>query len=79
MVGHTDSTGTPDYNAQLSLARARAVQGALQPAVGPAVSLTATGRGEREPVADNATPDGRTQNRRVTVTYRVAEEPASSD
>ena len=73
VVGHTDSTGTPDYNARLSLDRARAVQAALQASVGPQVSLAATGRGEQEPVADNATPEGRAQNRRVTVTYAVPE------
>lgn len=56
VVGPTDSTGTPAYNAQLSLARARAVQAALQPGVGPGVTMSATGQGEREPVADNATP-----------------------
>ncbi len=71
VVGHTDSTGTPAYNAQLSLARARAVQAALQPGVGSGVTLTPTGVGERQPVADNATPEGRAQNRRVTVTYRI--------
>lgn len=73
IVGHTDSTGTSALNTELSLARARAVQAALPPGVGPQVTLTATGRGKDEPVADNATDEGRTLNRRVTVTYRVAE------
>jgi outer membrane protein OmpA-like peptidoglycan-associated protein len=73
VVGHTDYTGTPQLNAQLSLDRARAVQAALQPGVGPRVRLTSTGRGETEPVADNDTPEGRMLNRRVTVTYAVPE------
>lgn len=71
IIGHTDSTGAPDYNLRLSIARAQAVLDALRADVGPEVKLTASGRGEQEPVADNSTPDGRMQNRRVTVTYRV--------
>jgi outer membrane protein OmpA-like peptidoglycan-associated protein len=70
VVGHTDSTGTSSHNQTLSEARARAVRDALRPLVGR-VPLVASGRGEQEPVADDATPDGRQANRRVTVTYAV--------
>lgn len=73
ITGHADSTGTPAVNLPLSVARAEAVRAALQPLVEPGTVLTATGVGEREPVADNATPEGRAQNRRVTVAYAVAE------
>lgn len=73
VVGHTDATGSDQDNQRLSEARARAVRDALQPDVGPAVTLVASGRGEAEPVADNESADGRQMNRRVTVTYSVAE------
>jgi len=71
IVGHTDSSGTTGYNEQLSLRRAQAVVAALQPQVGGAVQLRAEGRGEQEPVADEATDEGRALNRRVSVTYQV--------
>ena len=73
VVGHTDSTGDAAYNEQLSLRRAEAVVAALQPQVGAGVQLRAEGRGEREPVADEATDEGRSLNRRVSVTYAVEE------
>ncbi len=71
VVGHTDTTGEAGYNEQLSLRRAQAVVAALQPLAGDAVQLRAEGRGEREPVADEATAEGRSSNRRVSVTYAV--------
>lgn len=73
VVGHTDATGSDQDNQQLSEARARAVRDALQPDVGASVTLVASGRGEAEPVADDANPEGRQLNRRVTVTYSFAE------
>jgi len=71
VVGHTDDSGDPAYNQGLSQARAEAVKAALDAELGGAVPLTASGRGEQEPVADNATEDGRALNRRVTITYQV--------
>jgi len=65
VVGHTDSSGDPAYNQRLSDRRARAV---LEYLIARGVSrdrLEAAGRGESEPIADNATSDGRAQNRRV--------------
>jgi outer membrane protein OmpA-like peptidoglycan-associated protein len=67
VVGHTDSTGAESYNQQLSERRAQAV---LDELVRQGVSyprLSALGRGEYEPRADNATPAGRAQNRRVEI------------
>ena len=66
IVGHTDSNGREGYNMQLSRARAKAVRVALidQGGIDP-VRLSADGRGEAEPVADNDTPEGRARNRRV--------------
>ena len=52
-------------NFQLSAARAQAVRAALGKALGDAKRVTAEGRADADPVASNATPEGREQNRRV--------------
>lgn len=63
--GHTDSTGSAERNRQLSLERAQRVAGALALyGVDPA-RLEPRGFGPDNPVADNATDEGRRQNRRV--------------
>ncbi len=67
VVGHTDSTGSEDYNQQLSQRRAEAVRSELVRAGVPADRLSAAGRGESEPRADNGTVTGRAQNRRVEI------------
>jgi outer membrane protein OmpA-like peptidoglycan-associated protein len=65
--GYTDSVGTEDYNQGLSQRRADSVRSYLI-AQGVASSrLDATGKGESHPVADNASAEGRQQNRRVEV------------
>ncbi|MFT3875110.1 MAG: OmpA family protein [Propioniciclava sp.] len=66
VVGHTDSRGSDAGNLDLSLRRARAVESALTVAL-PDVRIEAEARGESEPVADNATEDGRSLNRRVEI------------
>lgn len=63
--GHTDSTGSTDYNLQLSLARAENVARALAREGIEPTRVSARGFGEGAPVADNTTPAGRLQNRRV--------------
>ncbi len=63
--GHTDSIGSDSYNLQLSEKRANTVREYL---VGQGInsgSVTAHGFGKERPVADNRTPSGRQQNRRV--------------
>jgi outer membrane protein OmpA-like peptidoglycan-associated protein len=63
--GHTDNTGTPAHNQELSAARARSVLGAL---VGLGVDpsrLSSKGFGQDKPVAENGSEAGRAQNRRV--------------
>ena len=63
--GFTDNKGTPQYNMTLSDKRAKAVQDFLiAQGVGPD-AVTTRGFGESNPVASNATPAGRQQNRRV--------------
>ena len=65
--GHTDNSGSDAYNQKLSEDRATAVRTALV-AGGVADSLiVARGFGETQPVASNATPAGRQQNRRVEI------------
>lgn len=66
IVGHTDNVGSWDANLKLSLDRAEAVRSALAADYGiPASRLLARGMGSAQPVADNATPEGRARNRRV--------------
>jgi len=63
--GHTDSTGSTAYNEQLSLHRALAVRDVLATrGVNPRQMLV-EGAGAARPIADNSTPEGRAQNRRV--------------
>lgn len=67
VVGHTDSKGSDNYNQKLSERRADAVQAFLKARGIPGNRIRAEGRGEREPLASNATSDGRAFNRRVEV------------
>jgi outer membrane protein OmpA-like peptidoglycan-associated protein len=63
--GHTDNVGSEDKNLTLSEKRAQAVRDFLVNAGVPADHITASGKGEGEPVATNKTAAGRQQNRRV--------------
>ena len=65
--GYTDSTGTAAFNQTLSEKRADAVQTYLTSQGLPLDSMTATGLGPADPVADNATAAGRQKNRRVEI------------
>ncbi|WP_421734648.1 OmpA family protein [Cellulomonas sp.] len=71
VTGHTDSDGSDSFNQTLSEQRAASVLAVLQPRSGSAVTFVAVGKGESEPVADNATDEGKQANRRVTVVYGV--------
>ena len=67
LAGHTDSTGSDEYNLQLSQNRARSVADYLTTQnVNPA-RFTTQGYGKSDPIASNETPEGRAQNRRVEV------------
>ena len=63
--GHTDSTGPDEYNLDLSNKRAQSVAGYLSVKEVIATRFTIMGYGEGQPVADNATAEGRQANRRV--------------
>lgn len=65
--GHTDSRGSPSQNEALSLRRAQAVRTYLISQGIDSTKIEATGYGSRNPVADNATADGRANNRRVEI------------
>lgn len=67
LIGHTDSIGTDQYNQKLSERRADAVKAYLVSQGMAAEKIHTEGRGEREPVADNKTKEGRQENRRVDV------------
>ncbi len=66
IVGHTDSTGAKEANEKLSKDRAAAVRDYLSRQFGvDGKRLETDGKGPNEPLADNKTPAGRAQNRRV--------------
>lgn len=69
VVGYTDSQGAAAANQALSLRRAEAVAAILKES-GASGSIRIDGRGAADPVADNATADGRALNRRVEITVR---------
>ncbi len=70
IVGHTDSTGSRAYNQTLSQRRAQSVADYLRAQGVDGTRLSTYGAGPDQPVASNATADGRAQNRRVEVTLR---------
>lgn len=65
--GHTDSTGSAEYNMQLSQRRADAVRTALVDRGVSRSQIEALGKGKDMPVASNDSPGGRQQNRRVEI------------
>jgi len=67
IIGHTDNVGTDKENNDLSLRRAKQVKKLLISYGIDEVRLLALGRGESEPVADNATAEGRAANRRTEI------------
>lgn len=70
VVGHTDNTGSAAFNRDLSQRRAQSVAGILRAGGVAANRIATTGRGFDQPVASNATPEGRAQNRRVEILIR---------
>jgi len=66
-VGHTDSVGTDAYNQKLSVRRADAVKAYLVSKGVESNRVYTEGKGEKQPVADNKTAEGRAKNRRVEI------------
>ncbi len=74
VVGYTDSTGSDDFNQELSEKRAGRVVNYLQQTCGwkPYRMLTPTGMSKADPIASNDTAEGKSQNRRVAVNVLVS-------
>ena len=66
-VGHTDSVGADAYNQKLSVRRSEAVKAYLVTKGIEKNRVYTEGKGEKQPVADNKTPEGRAKNRRVEI------------
>lgn len=72
IVGHTDNDGDDAANQQLSIERAEAVKNILVTQYSIDESkLTTEGRGETQPLADNASQEGKAQNRRVEFIFKA--------
>jgi outer membrane protein OmpA-like peptidoglycan-associated protein len=67
VVGHTDNVGTDKYNQDLSQRRAHSVAQYFDSKRIDPVRLATAGKGEKEPVANNASESGRQANRRVEI------------
>jgi OOP family OmpA-OmpF porin len=66
-VGHTDSVGADAYNQGLSVRRSEAVKAYLVSKGIERNRVYTEGKGEKQPVADNKTAEGRAKNRRVEI------------
>lgn len=70
VAGHTDSTGTVQYNMELSQRRANSVASYLQSQGVDMTRIYAEGYGPHYPIADNSTAQGRAENRRVEIALK---------
>jgi OOP family OmpA-OmpF porin len=66
-VGHADAIGTDEYNQKLSVRRAESVKAFLVSKGIEKNRVYTEGKGEKQPVADNKTSEGRAKNRRVEI------------
>jgi OOP family OmpA-OmpF porin len=73
ITGHTDASGSPDWNQALSLRRAEAVAAYLEERGIDAARMITEGAGSTAPVADNATRYGRSINRRIEIVFSGAD------
>ena len=72
--GHTDATGTDEYNLELSRNRASSVSNYLAGLAVDSKRFTTMGYGESQPIATNDTDEGRQQNRRVEIAIMANDE-----
>ena len=80
IIGHTDNTGSDAINNPLSENRAKSVSTYLKNSgVNASQIKTVEGQGSKNPVADNSTAEGRTQNRRVEVYIYASQEMIKAD
>ncbi len=70
VIGHTDRVGSDEDNDALSMARAETVRRLIEQSGVEAISLDATGRGEREPLVATADKVAEPRNRRVEISIR---------
>jgi OOP family OmpA-OmpF porin len=70
IVGHTDYTGTDEYNQKLSERRGKALADKLISNGIERNRISSSGKGEKEPIATNMTSEGRAKNRRIEVELR---------
>lgn len=68
IVGHTDNTGNPEAHIPLGLKRANYAKGYLTRNGIPEAQIITSSKGDQEPIADNATEEGKAKNRRSVVT-----------
>ena len=78
IIGHTDSSGTDAINNPLSVNRAASTRDYLVGRGVPPSRIMIDGRGAWEPIADNSTPAGRAQNRRVEIYVGESRQQASA-
>ena len=71
--GHTDSVGAEDVNQRISEERAAAMAQSLKKDYKVLNNISVIGKGEKEPIASNATKEGRAKNRRVEIILTTAE------
>jgi outer membrane protein OmpA-like peptidoglycan-associated protein len=76
--GYADSRGSDVVNQKLSQQRAEAVRGYLVARGLPSDRVTSIGMGEANPIATNATPEGRATNRRVEIVVSAAQPPTGT-
>jgi len=71
VTGHTDLVGTPEYNLDLGLRRARVVASYIESVGIPVSKMKIESRGETEPAADYITSEGRAKNRRTQISIKM--------
>ncbi len=69
ITGHTDNTGTDKINEKLSMERAEAAKKKMSETIDN-TRIETTGKGSKEPISSNATPEGQARNRRVEIEIR---------